>query len=193
MHGIGETVLAESRQQPRAQRPGEHVGIERAGDRYEAVAPLVELADDHGPAGLGVERVLDEPLERRALLLDDDHLGESAGESADEVGIERDRHPQLQQADAGVGDPARRVESEQPQRLEQLVVGVARGDDPDPCVGGPDADPVQLVVDAVAAGDVESHLLELTLHVERVRREQLAGGSRHEELRRRRAPRGGSA
>ena len=56
-----------------------------------------------------------------------------------------------------------RREAEPAQRLAHLAIGVARGDDAEPGVGRIGGQPVEAVVDAVAAGQVEPHLVELLL------------------------------
>ena len=74
------------------------------------------------------------------------------------------------------------AEAEQAERLAQLVVRVAAGGDADPVVLGRHGDPVEAVGDAVAAGELGAHLLELALHVERVRREQAPARMGDEDL-----------
>ena len=76
----------------------------------------------------------DEHLDRRVLVLDDDDLRQPLGEATDDLGVERDRQPQVQQADPGVTDLFGRRQAEERQRLQRLAVGVARGGDADPCV-----------------------------------------------------------
>ena len=61
---------------------------------------LSRLPHTRGPLGDVVERVADEQLERRVLLLDHQDVGEAGGEVAHVVAIERERHHQLEQPDA---------------------------------------------------------------------------------------------
>ena len=103
---------------------------------------LVVASDDHRVARPSRRAPLDEHLERRVLLLDDDHLGEPVGElahlsSSSGTGIDNwnSRMPAAQRL--VVGEP------EQAQRLAHLVVGVPAGGDADPVVGGADGDPVE--------------------------------------------------
>ena len=130
------------------------------------------LADDHRALVRGVQRVGDQHLQRRVLVLDDDDLVQALGEAAHDLGVERDRQAEVQQPDAGVADLLGGLQSDEGQRLERLAVRVARCSDADPGVRRVDGDVVEVVVDAVAAGQVEADLLELALHVERVRRQQ---------------------
>ena len=102
------------------------------------------------------------------LLLDDDDLGEAAGEVAH---LLRGRTAPASAAGGAGRRRAREVvvggEPEQAQRLAELVVGVAAGDDADPVVVGGHRDPVEPVDHAVAVGQVAADLLELALHLER--------------------------
>ena len=85
-----------------AQRLEQAVGVEHARCPGTSRAPrLVVAADDPGPLVGVVHRALHEQLERRVLLLDDEHLGEAVGEVADLLLVDGHRHQQVEQADAG--------------------------------------------------------------------------------------------
>jgi hypothetical protein len=95
-------------------------------------AGLVVLADHAGPLGGVVEHLLDQALQGRVLLLDDDDLVQAAGEAPDHLPVERHGHAQLQQPDPRRGDLGVGAQAEPAQGLARLVVRVAGGDDADP-------------------------------------------------------------
>ena len=83
---------------------------------------------------------------------------------------------------AGAAQVVVAAQAEQAERLAQLVVRVAAGGDADPVALGRHRHPVEAVGDAVAAGELGADLLELALHLQRVRRQQPAARVGHEQL-----------
>ena len=127
----------------RQRRSRRRRGRTRPGQQRAAV--LVALADDPRRVGGAVERVAQRGLEERQLLLDDeDLLAGRAANARNASRVVRVEHPDLHQADAGALEVAL-VEPEVAQRLQQLVVGLAAGDDAQPGVARRDADGVELV------------------------------------------------
>src|SRR6185369_8343065 len=120
-----------------------------------------------------VERVLDRGLEERELLLDDEDLLEAARELAEALAVVRVEHPDLHQPDARALELAV-VQAEVAQRLQQLVVDLARRDDPDPRVARREADRVELVELRVLARDLQADPEHRALELQRRRREQVA-------------------
>ena len=143
-----------------------------AGD--QRAAALVALADDPWRRRDPVERLLDQALEERPLLLDHEHLVQAGGEAAERVLVERVEHPDLQ-------DPHRRrvAEAEVHERLAQVVVGGARGDDPEPGAGPVVRDRVEPVQARVLPGKLEPDTGQRALELERLRREQVRGWPVH--------------
>ena len=182
--GAGNGARRSSRRAARRapQRLDESLGVEDATGGDQRPALVVAPTDDSRTLVPVVERVADEPLERRVLLLDHDDLGEVVGELAHLRRLERDGHQQLEQADAGGAERVVVGESEQLQGLAHLVVRRAAGGDADPVVVAADRDPVEAVEHAVLAGQLGTHLEELALHVERVGRHQPTVRMRHERL-----------
>ena len=169
--------VGEPRPEPIAQA-GEHgVGIEAAPRLHQRATVLVGLAEHQRLAGSAVEGVLDEPLQRRVLLLDDDDLVETAGERAHDVRVERHGHAQLEHPDPGIGDRLLGVEAEPAQRIEQLVVGEPGGHQADPGVARIDRDPVQPVGRPVAPRQRQADLAELALDLEHARAEEVRRGA----------------
>ena len=149
-----------------------------AGD--EQVAAFVAPTDDSWMMSAVVERALQQAFERGVLLFDDEHLVEAIGEVARLRRIEWHRHQQLEQANTGGVQVVVRAETEDSQRLSDLVERVPTRGDADPVVDGSRHDAVQSVVDAVPASEGPADLLELALHVDRVGREQPTVGLRVE-------------
>ncbi len=172
--------IGESGGQPGVQRSEQGVDVEGAVARYQQLAAFVAPADHARVMGTVVERALQQTLERRVLLLDHEHLVEAVGELARLCRVERHRHQQLEQANAGGAQVVFGGEAEHSQRLSNLVEGVPTRGDADPVVDGPGDDPIEPVVDAVPAGEWPADLLELAFHVDRVRREQPTVGMRAE-------------
>jgi hypothetical protein len=104
------------------------------------------------------------------------------GEVADLLLVDGHRHEEVEQPDAGAPQVVVPGQSEEAERFAQLVVRVTAGRDAEPVPLGGHGDPVELVGDAVAAGQLGADLLELALHLQGVRREQAATGVRHEHL-----------
>ena len=69
-------------------------------------ALFVVLPDDDGPIGHRVQRILDQQLDVRLLLLEDEDLLRPARELAHRVGIARERHLHLEDADPERADAA---------------------------------------------------------------------------------------
>ena len=149
-------VVAEPGDEAPAQRLEQPVGVEHPGARHERGAGLVVAPDDRGPLVGVVHGALHEQLERRVLLLDDEHLGEAVGEVADLLLVDRHRHQEVEQADAGTAQVVVAGETEQAERLAQLVVGVPAGGDADPVPLGRHRHAVEPVGHAVAAGRAPS-------------------------------------
>ncbi len=164
------------------QRCEQRVDVEGAVARDEQVVVFVASADHAWMVGAVVERALQQTLERRVLLFDDDHLIEALGELAGLGRIERHGHQQLEQAHAGTAHVVVGDEAEHSQRLSDFVERVTACGDADPVVGGAGDDSVQSVLDAVAPGERPADLLELTFHVDRVRRDQPSVRSRVERV-----------
>ncbi len=167
-----DPILAEHADESGAQWGEKLVGIERASAGDQRAALVVAAADDDRTLVPRVQRALHENLERRVLLLDDEHFPQAASEPAHLVLVERDRHRQQGEAHPGAAERLVVLEAEQVECLAQLVVGLAARGDPDPVVGGADGRPVEPVEHSVLLGQLRPHLLELALDVERVRREQ---------------------
>ena len=178
----GDACFVDAPDEAGAQRREQLVGVDRpaAGDQRRTV--LVVAADDGGALVPRVQGAPDEHLERRVLLLDDEHFAEPVGELADLLVVERHRHRQSHQADAVAAQRLVVGEPEQAERFAHLVVRVAGSGDADPVVLGADGDLVEPVEHAVLAGQHGADLLELPLHLERVRRQQAATRTRHEQL-----------
>ena len=168
----GPEPPGESSRQPGVERGEQRVDVERPVTRHEQVALFVASADHPRVMGAVVERTLQEAFERRVLLLDHHHLVEALGEVASLGRIERDRHQQLEQADAGSPEVVVGDEAEHPQRFADLVERVPGCSDAEPVVDGASDHAVESVVDAVATRERPADLLEFALHVDRVRREQ---------------------
>ena len=173
-HAVGQSWL-ESRAQPR----GDDVGVHRAGEGEQRRIVGGTLAHDHGMIGAAEERVLHQPLEVLPLLLDDDDLLQALGELADLPTVERHRHAELEQANAGSAQLVVGAEPEEAQRLHRLLIGLAGGDDADPVRWAAYGDRVEVVEHAVLAGELEPDLVELALHLQVVRHEDLTRGMRH--------------
>ena len=152
------------------------------GGGHEPSPGVVPLAYDKWLIRAAVERVLHQPLKRRVLLLDDQHFAQPDGELAEDARVDRHRHAQVQEPDAGACDGRVVAEAEQPQRLAQLAVRVAARRDPDPRIVRVHADRVQLVLDRVLPGDGEADVDELLLELKGGRGEQPARGMREERL-----------
>lgn len=117
-------------EQPGAERDGDVVGVERAVDREEPLALFVLLADHHGLVGRAVKLLAQLDLDQRALLLDDHDEIEPGGEVLQFLRIERPGAGDLEQADAEIIG-ADLIEAEFLQRLADVEIGFADGDDAD--------------------------------------------------------------
>ena len=137
---VGRQPVGEAHGEPLAQPVDDRVGVERPHDFISVRPSSWFLPSTRGWLGSAVQGVLDEPLERRVLLLDDDDLVEPAGEAAHQLGIERHGHAQLEEADPGRGDRPLAVQAEPAEGLEQLEVREAGGDEADPGVVRVDGD-----------------------------------------------------
>src|SRR5215207_959633 len=161
-----------ARAEARRHRPADQVGVEVQLAREQRLAALVLLAEDARSAGCAVERVLQEGLDERALLLRDQYLVEPAGELAGDLRLERRDHAELQDADAGALEGAA-VEPELAQGVHQVVVGLAGDHDAEP--GALRAlDAVQTVLARVRERQLGAWAEEGALHVERGGCQQVA-------------------
>ena len=177
-HGPGRRghPVVESLGEPFPQALDHRVGVEHAGLGHEHAAVGVALAPHRRTFGKPVQRVLDQQLERGVLLLDDHDLGEPAGEPAHDLGIERDRHPHVQEADARGGDLVVGREPEPPEGVAELVVRVAGRDEADPRVAGIDARMVQPVGLGVAADQLAADEPEVVFQLQGPRRQEAGVG-----------------
>ena len=116
--------------QARTERDGDPVAGERALGRKQPLPRLVPLAEDRRLVGGAVQDLLDLALDQAALLLDHDDRLEVAGEVADSLRVERPRAGELQEAQAEIGG-AHLVDAEVVQRLADIEIALARGDDAD--------------------------------------------------------------
>ena len=164
--------------QPGPQPGDDGVGFHSAGDGEQGAVVGLMLAHHDRMVDPAEQGVLDDPLEVRSLLLDDDHLDETGGELANLVHVEGYGHGDLEQPDPGRAEVVVGVKPQDAQGFDRLLVGVATGDDADPVVGAAHRDGVEMVEHPVDAGEDQPHLVELALAVEGVRREQLPGGVR---------------
>ena len=98
------------------------------------------------------------------------------GELADGVGIPRQRHLHLEDADAERADRGLVLEPEPAERLAHLPQRDARRDDADPCVGRVGDHTVESVRARVFRGDDVADLVDLAFEVQSERREQAALG-----------------
>ena len=115
--GERRKAILESAGQAPPQWLDDRVGVEVTRCRHEPRTRVVALADHERLVGAAVERVLEQPFERGVLLLDDEHFAEADGELAEDARVDRHRHAQVQQADAGVGDGGIIAQAEQAQCL----------------------------------------------------------------------------
>ena len=165
-----DPCLVETPDEAGAQRGEQLVGVDRSGARDERLR-----APRRGVRPPSVAR----PSVYSAPLTSSSSVGFFSSTTSTSVSpwanwrtcvlVERHRHRQPHQADAGAAQRLVVGEAEQAQRLAQLVVGLPAGGDAEPVVGGADGDLVELVEHAVLAGELGADLLELALHVERVR------------------------
>ena len=142
---------------------GVHVELTEAAEQRRAV--FMGLADHIGHVGAPEVDLADHRLDEVALLLDHDHLVETGHELVQDRALERVDHAELEDPDPAAGQLVV-VQSEAPQRLAHIQVGLARGDDPDTVVGGALDDPVDPVEPCVlqGAGDTDGQLVLLELH-----------------------------
>ncbi len=89
------------------------------------------LADDGGRVGGAVEDLLHLTLDQSALFFHDHDGRETVGEVADRRGLQRPGAADLEKAEAVIGGP-HFVEAEVGQRLQDVEVALAGGDDADP-------------------------------------------------------------
>ncbi len=172
--GLDGVELQAAAAQVARDRAGDQVGVHVELHRHQDVALLVALADDPRRVRRAVERLLELGLDEGALLLDHEDLVEPPAELAHRALLERPDHAQLEHADADALELAL-AEPEAAQRVHQVVVGLAGGDDAEPGVAGA-LDPVDAVLARVREGEVGAHAEQAALELERGRREQVAVG-----------------
>ena len=135
---------------------------------------LVALADDARALGEAVERVAERGLEERAAS--PRRRGSRRGRAANSrtmLALERPEHPELEEADAAAAQ-RRVVEAEVAQRLAQLVVGLAGGDDAQPGVARRARHAVEPVQRGrTARASSQARAVQRALHLQRVGREQV--------------------
>ena len=110
-------------EQARADHARDRVDVERAVHRHQRRPAVVAHAQHRRCRGAAVERVADEALQERALLLDHDDLLEAGGELADDLRVQRRQHADRQQAHGGAAEVG--------ERAQGVVDGRSRGDDTD--------------------------------------------------------------
>ena len=126
----GEALVREDAVEAAGDERHEEAGGELAGPGDEAVVVLVALAD-HAlglVAGVVVEIFLELALDDAALLLDDEHLLLVADEGERGAPGERPDHADLVDVDAEAAAGGL-VEAEEAQRLHQVEVALAGGDE----------------------------------------------------------------
>src|SRR3990170_307227 len=131
---------------------------------------LVSLADHPRPHRLLEEDVARVQLDEAPLLLDDEQLLQAPRELADDAGLEREQHAELEQPDA---EPTERlvVEPERPERLAHVIVRLPGGGDAEPGIGRGHADAVQAVGRGERPGRLDAVVEQLALHLEAPGRE----------------------
>ena len=147
---------------------GVDVELAEAGEQCRPV--LVDLADDARCTRMTEQDVAHHRLDEVALLLDDDDLVEITArgaehEAVEDVPLDRVDHPQLEDADAQTAQVVV-ADVQQAQRLSEIEVGLARGDDADSIVGGRHHDLVDPVEPRIlqGAGDARGELILFELH-----------------------------
>ena len=127
----------------------------------QVLAALVVLADhNRAAAGLHVEqRVLQLLLDQRALFLDHQNLALAGGEGRDALGLERPDQAHLVDGKAqalGFGI----VDAELVQRLADVEIGLADGDDAEAGVGAAHHQPVEPVGAPIGERGRDLHLID---------------------------------
>ena len=155
--------LRERRQQPVAVRAHPlTLFVELADDaRADVVAPVVELL---------LQLVLDD----LPLLLDHQDLGEALGEVAHALGLERPGHRDLEQADADLGGLLL-VDAEIVERLANVEIALAAGDDAEPRLRAVD----DQLVEPVHAAVVQRRVDLVVLHPRFGSEERIGPADRH--------------
>ena len=160
--------LAQTRAQDRRQPFRSQLAV----GGYDGTTAGVTLADQCRLRGCAVQRLSDEQLDEGALLLDDEHLADTAGCGSHDVVVERVDQPESQQPDSCAAHVVISAQAEVGQRLADLAVGPAGGHDRDPCVGRVDLDDVELVGSGIRERGRVTPVVELALELEGVRQEQ---------------------
>ena len=145
-------------------RASNEVGVQVELGGQQALAILVGLAHHQRGMGPAVEGLLERGLDEGALLLHHHDLVEAAREVMDDLALQRPHHAQLEDADAGALERAF-AEPEAAQRVHQVVIGLAAGDDAQPCVAGA-LDPVHAVLARVGERQVRTDAQHRAFHVE---------------------------
>ncbi len=151
--------------------PGDHPGDARRGQLIgrgqDPFAGLVELADHPRPDVLApvIELLLQLVLDQRPLLLDDQDLLEPFGKVADAVALQRPGHADLVKAEADLGGVAL-VDAEIVERLADIEIGLAAGDDAEAPLRAVDDDAVEAVGARIGERGIELVAVQPELHAE---------------------------
>ena len=157
--------------QARGEQQRDPVGVELAVGGHERPVLLVLLADHEGPLALVVERLADEGLHERPLLLDDEQFLEPARELPHDLRLHRPEQPDLQQADAVAPQPFV-VQAELAQGLAHVVVGLAGGRDAEPRPRRRHRDLVERVRGRERLRGLDPPVVQLALQLEAEGRQQ---------------------
>ena len=124
--------------------------------RAHPFALFVELADDARPHVVApvVELLLQLVFDDLPLFLDDQDLFQPFGELAHALRLERPRHRDLVDANADLGGVGV-VDAEVVERLADVEIALAAGDDAEPRLRRIDDDPVELVDAAIGERRVD--------------------------------------
>ena len=152
--------------------------------RHDPFAVLVELAD-HARAHISapvVELFLELVLDQRALLLDDEDLLHALRELPDALALERPCHAHFVDGQADfLGEAV--VDAEVFQRLHDVEIGLAGGDDAEAAVRTVDHRAVEVVGPRVGQRRVKLvAVLPLLLHQRFVRPPNIEAARRHLEI-----------
>ena len=138
------------------------------GRRQDPVAVLVELADDAGPHILApiVKLLLELVFDDRPLFLDDEDFLEPLGEMAHALALQGPGHADLVDGQADLGRQIL-VDAEIVERLADIEIGLAGGDDAEAAPGAVDDGAIELVRAGEGEGGVELVLVQPHFLIER--------------------------